>query len=320
LAPDSHLPGVSNQRRDRRISLTDVDDTQWLALWHRLFVIRSLTGKVINRPSIAEVDCSLHGCAVITVVAGWSLRAVGRLVLAGSRPVSSRESRTRDYMEGNMRSFHACGQTVAISLLAIGIGLATVPMASADPAGTDQPQPPAPIPGPPSGIATPDGPVASPEAASIPGAPLGPTGAPQGEDPSTAQPQSSGDPTKDACSLFNKAVNYAAVNYEDFADYSAGGGNYVDYSSSTVNNANVAGRTALRQAASASLAASTIPGASPEVTAPMQAWSLSAAKMVLVMGVRGGGDTLNSTATDMNKQAHDAQIACATAQMSQNQS
>jgi hypothetical protein len=46
----------------------------------------------------------------------------------------------------------------------------------------------------------------------------------------------------------------------------------------------------------------------------MRSWSLSAAKLVLVMGVRGGGDTLNSTATDMNTTAHQAQMACATAQ------
>ena len=125
--------------------------------------------------------------------------------------------------------------------------------------------------------------------------------------------QSSGDPTKDACGLFNKAVNYAAINYEDFADYSAGSGNYVNYADQTVVNANLAGRTALRQAVAASLAAATTPGVPPEVTAPMQAWSMSAAKLVLVMGVRGGGDTLNSTATDLNQSAHDAQMACAAA-------
>ncbi len=126
--------------------------------------------------------------------------------------------------------------------------------------------------------------------------------------------QSSGDPTKDACDLFNKAVNYAAINYEDFADFSAGGGNYVNYDDQTVGNANMAGRTALKQAAGAALNASGIPGVPPEVTTPMRSWSFSAAKLVLVMGVRGGGDTLNSTATDLNQTAHEAQIACATAQ------
>jgi len=203
-----------------------------------------------------------------------------------------------------MRSFHVCGQTVATALMAFGIGLAVIPTASADPSELDQPQPPAPGPeafhgpvvGP--GTETPPEPAGAPG----PGASAGPLAAP-----------SSGDPTKDACGLFNKAVNYAAINYEDFADYSAGSGNYVNYGDPTVDNANVAGRTALKQAAAASLAAATTPGVPPEVTAPMQAWSMKAAKLVLVMGVRGGGDTLNSTATDLNKSAHDAQMACAAA-------
>ncbi|WP_082943546.1 hypothetical protein [Mycobacterium sp. 1274761.0] len=204
------------------------------------------------------------------------------------------------------------------TLMALGVSLTVVPVASADPAGVDQPQPPLPAPAAVSQEAGPaDAPPAAGEAGTISNGPLGPTGTPQGQDPSTAQPQSSGDPTRDACDLFNKAVNYAAINYEDFADYSAGSGNYVDYNSSTVSNANVAGRTALRQAAAASLAASTIPGASPAVTAPMQTWSVNAAKMVLIMGVRGGGDSLNSTATTLNQSAHDAQMACATSQMPQ---
>lgn len=216
-----------------------------------------------------------------------------------------------------MKSFPVCGPTVASTLIVFGIGLAVVPVASADPAGVDQPQPPAPVPGAlPDGAAS-DAPGALPEAGAMPGAPLQPTGAPQGPAPDAATMSTSGDPTRDACDLFNKSVNYAAINYEDFADYSAGSGNFVDYGSPTVSNANVAGRTALRQAAAASLAAATIPGASPAVTAPMQAWSLSAAKLVLVMSVRGGGDSLNSTAADLNRTAKEAQMACATAQMPQ---
>jgi hypothetical protein len=215
-----------------------------------------------------------------------------------------------------MRSLHVCGQTtVAAALMAFGVGLAVLPTAAADPTGADQPQPPGPLPGAVPGAAQPDAPGAVPEAAAVPGASVGPTGAPQGVDPQTAQMQSSGDPTKDACDLFNKAVNYAAINYEDFADYSAGSGNYVNYQDQTVDNANTAGRTALKQAAAAALSASGIPGAAPEATGPMRSWSLSAAKLVLVMGVRGGGDTLNSTANDLNSQAKQAQIACATAQM-----
>jgi hypothetical protein len=213
-----------------------------------------------------------------------------------------------------MKSFHTCGQTVATTLIAFGIGLAVVPTASADPTGADQPQPPGPAAGALPDAPAPDVPGAAPEVAAMPDAPLGPSGATQGAAPDAVPMPTSGDPTKDACDLFNKAVNYAAINYEDFADYSAGSGNYVNYTDQTVDNANLAGRTALRQAAGAALNASGIPGAAPEATAPMRAWSLSAAKLVLVMGVRGGGDTLNSTATDLNKTAKEAQMVCATAQ------
>jgi hypothetical protein len=212
-----------------------------------------------------------------------------------------------------MNSFQVRGQMVATALIAFGMGMAVVPTASADP---DQPPPPSPFPWmlPPPAPDAAAAPAAQPDAAAIPGNSLGPTGAPQGTDPTAAPLQSSGNPTKDACDLFNKAVNYAAINYEDFADYSAGSGNYVDYASPTVDNANLAGRTALKQAAAASLSASGIPGAAPEVTNGMRMWSLNAAKMVVVMGVRGGGDALNSTATDMNLEAHETQVACARAQ------
>ena len=194
------------------------------------------------------------------------------------------------------------------ALIAFGIGLAVVPTASADPGGPHQPQPPVPSP---EAAPAPD--AFQGNVVAAPAANPAAVGLPQGADPS-ASVQSSGDPTRDACDLFNKAVNYASINYYDFADYSAGGGNSVNYQSQAVDNANVAGRTALRQSAAAALNASGIPGAAPEVTAPMRAWSLSAAKLVLVMGVRGGGNTLNSTATELNQQAHDAQLACATSQ------
>jgi hypothetical protein len=208
-----------------------------------------------------------------------------------------------------MRSVQLRGQTVATVLIAFGVGMTVSPAAFADPAGPDQPQPPAPADGTLSEAS------AAPGAAAVPGAQIGPTGAPQGVDPASSPLPPSGDPTKDACDLFNKAVNYAAINYEDFADFSAGSGNYVNYGDQTVDNANTAGRTALKQSAAAALSASTIPGAAAEATAPMRTWSLNAAKLVLVMGVRGGGDTLNTTATDLNNSAHEAQMACATSQM-----
>lgn len=201
-----------------------------------------------------------------------------------------------------MKSFFVSGQQAAIALIAFGVGLAVVPSASADPSDPAQPQPPSP------------GAEALQETAaeSGPGVSPGPADAPKGVDPQ-ANTQSTGDPTKDACDLFNKAVGYAAINYEDFADFTAGNGNSVNYLDPSVGNANVAGRTALRQSAAAALSASTIPGVPPEVSAPMQSWSLNAAKMVLVMGVRGGGDSLNTTATQLNTDAKNAQMACATA-------
>ena len=201
-----------------------------------------------------------------------------------------------------MRSYYVCGQTAATALIAFGIGLAVVPAASADPGQPGQPQPPAP------GAE----PLQETVAAAGPGMSPGPADAPKGTDPQ-ANMQSTGDPTKDACDLFNKAVGYASINYEDFADFSAGSGNSVNYLDPSVGNANLAGRTALRQSAAAALSASTIPGVPPDVSAPMQSWSLNAAKMVLVMGVRGGGDSLNSTATQLNTDAKNAQMACAAA-------
>jgi hypothetical protein len=119
--------------------------------------------------------------------------------------------------------------------------------------------------------------------------------------------------TAAACKQFSAAMNYAASNYEDFAYDSAGGGNSVNYDDPSVSADNIVGRTALREAAGTAMDASSTPGLSPDISAAMQAWSLQATKLLLVMGVRAGGDTLNSTATQMNRDAHDAQMACAKA-------
>ena len=115
----------------------------------------------------------------------------------------------------------------------------------------------------------------------------------------------------DACNNFGAAINYAATNYEDFAYATAGNGNVVNYQDPSVQSSNATGRTALREAASVAMSASTTAGVPPDVSAPMRAWSLHATKLLVIMGVRGGGDTLNSTANDMNTDAHDAQLACA---------
>lgn len=291
--PTARFPstGRLTPSKYRAAAATKLEDTQWITRRNRLDGICSQMRKVPDPPSIAEAALLFAWLCIDP--AAWT----GSDILT--------------VWKETMRSFHVCRQMVTTTLMAFGIGLALIPAASADPAGADQPQPPALVPG----EAPPDVPGAIPESAAVPGAPIGPSGTPQGVDPQTAQMPSSGDPTKDACDLFNKASNYAAINYEDFADYSAGSGNYVNYQDQTVENANTAGRTALRQAAAAALSASGVPGAAPEVTAPMRNWSLSAAKLVLIMGVRGGGDTLNSTANDLNRQAKEAQMACATAQM-----
>ena len=162
--------------------------------------------------------------------------------------------------------------TLAAPLIALGIGVAMVPAASADPDDVSQPEVPGPVA---------DG---APNQAAV-----------------------------DACKQFSVALNYAATNYEEFAYASAGDGNSVDYNDPFVSGYNTAGRTALREAAAVALQASTTPGLQPEISAPMQSWSARATKLILVMGLRGGGNTLNSTATDMNTDAHNVQMACAAA-------
>ena len=182
-----------------------------------------------------------------------------------------------------MRSLHACGRTLATSLVALGIGLAVVPTASADPTDADQTQPPAPGPG-----------------TSV---------------PSTITPVSADDnpAAADACKQFSAAMNYAATNYEDFAYATAGGGNYVNYGDPEVTRSNTIGRTALREAAGVAMNASNTPGLQPEISGPMQAWSLGAGKLLVIMGLRGGGDSLNAAASELNTDARNVQMACAAA-------
>lgn len=182
-----------------------------------------------------------------------------------------------------MRSSRARGQTLAASLIALGIGLAVVPVASADPAETDQTESPDPGPG-----------------ASAPTRFTAVTG---DESPAAAE----------ACKQFSAAMNSAAANYEDFAYATAGSGDVVNYADPTVQDSNVVGRTALREAAALALSASGTPGLQPEIAAPMQSWSMNAAKLLLIMGLRGGGDALNSAANDLNTDAHNVQLACAAA-------
>lgn len=182
------------------------------------------------------------------------------------------------------------GRGIAAALAALGVALAVAPAASGDPAVDPPPDP--------SAAAAPLAPA--PEAAAAPVADI----APGSDDSGSASV---------ACKQFSEALNYAAANYEDFAYDSAGGGNVVDYADPTVHNSNVVGRTALREAAATALNASMTPGLQPEISSPMQSWSLRATKLVLIMGLRGGGDSLNATATNLNTDAHDVQMACAAA-------
>ncbi|AKK30757.1 hypothetical protein AB431_21945 [Mycobacterium sp. EPa45] len=177
------------------------------------------------------------------------------------------------------------------TLLVSGSTLFAAPVALADP----QTEQPAPVPGP--GTVNMAAPAPLP-----PDAPAPEAGPPdQGTYASVVT----------ACKQFGVALDYAANNYEDFAYNTAGGGNSVNYDDPNVANSNVIGRTALREAASTAMDAANTPGLPGDISAPMRSWSIRAAKLLLIMGIRGGGDSLNSTAGDMNTDAKNAQMACA---------
>jgi hypothetical protein len=93
----------------------------------------------------------------------------------------------------------------------------------------------------------------------------------------------------------------------------AGDGAHVDYLDPTVNSDNVDGRTALRKSAAEALNASATPGLQPEIANPMRLWSLHAAQLVIIMGVRGDGNALNNAANELNKEATNTQMACVNA-------
>lgn len=176
---------------------------------------------------------------------------------------------------------------MAASLIAFGIGLAVTPAASADP--NDAVQTDASAPGPVSDSA-------ATGAVTVPA----PTGG--SVDPAAAA----------ACQQFATALDGASDYYGDFAD-AIEGTDRPDYWDPNVRDSNVTGRTALRQAAGVAMSASATPGLQPEIADPMQAWSLDATKLLLKMGLHGSGDTLNTTATELNNDATNAQMACAAA-------
>jgi hypothetical protein len=183
-----------------------------------------------------------------------------------------------------MTTTQAPGRVLTALLIAGGIGLAVAPAALAEPDPTGSEDPDA------AGTA-----VQLPGTNSVPVA----NDAPEG--------------IASACKAYSVALNYAAANYEDFAYNTAGNGNSVNYGDGSVTSANATGRTALRQAAAMAMQASQQPELPPDISTPMRDWSLRAAKLVLVMGLHGGGDVLNDTASDMNVNARDVQMACAKA-------
>lgn len=123
----------------------------------------------------------------------------------------------------------------------------------------------------------------------------------------------SGDPVAVACNGFAAALALAAANYEEFAYATAGGGDYVNYGDANVQRSNVIGRAALKESAAAALRSSGVTGLPADIAEPMRAWSLHATKLLVIMGVHGGGDSLNNAATQLNSDADRAQIACAAA-------
>ena len=171
------------------------------------------------------------------------------------------------------------------ALLTVSIsGLMAAPAVSADPADPDSD---------PTAPASDVGPV------------LGPAPGP------VTVASESGGPVSDACKQFAVATSLAAANYEDFAYATAGNGNLVNYDDPEVVRTNTNGRTALREAAALALDASRIPGLPPEISNPMQAWSWHATKLVFIMGLRGGGDSLNNAANQLNTDSDAANLACA---------
>jgi hypothetical protein len=116
-------------------------------------------------------------------------------------------------------------------------------------------------------------------------------------------------PAVTACAQFATALDGASTYYGEFADSFEG----TTYSDPGVQGTNEVGRTALRQAAGVGLDAANTPGLDSSISAPMRAWSADATKLLLKMALHIPGESLNTTATEMNNDAVSAQEACAAA-------
>ena len=182
---------------------------------------------------------------------------------------------------------------LAAALIAFGLGLTLVPAASADP--TD-----------PSQTDTTDQTDATDP---------GPAAVYPAVDPVSTVPVDSADPGSPAvaaCSQFATSLDAASTYYGDFAD-NIEGTEHPDYGDPTVSDSNTTGRTALREAAALAMNAAGTPGVTPDIADPMRSWSMGATKLLLKMGLRVDGQSLNDTATAMNNDATNAQMACAAA-------
>jgi hypothetical protein len=176
-------------------------------------------------------------------------------------------------LEEALRSSCACKRALTVSLFAFGIGISTAATAFADDI-TGDPF----LPGPVQVAAAPTSDNADPAALA-------------------------------ACAQFAQVLEGSSVYYGDFAD-SFEASSYAD---PAVSSSNLVGRTALREGAALAMSAANTPGLQPDIANPMRTWSLGATKLLVKMGLRIPGESLNSTATEMNNQATNVQMACATA-------
>lgn len=172
-----------------------------------------------------------------------------------------------------MRSSHVRIATFTTSCIAVGLGLISPATSFADDVGADPSMP---------------GPV---QVATV--------GTSADADPAAVT----------ACAAFAEVLDGSATYYGDFADTFEGS----DYADPAVSDSNVVGRTALRQAAGVAMTAANTPGLQPEIADPVRKWSVDATKLLVKMGLRIPGDSLNTTATEMNDDATKAQAACAAA-------
>lgn len=131
--------------------------------------------------------------------------------------------------------------------------------------------------------------------------------------PTPALPADDADPAAvAACQQFAAVLQGTSLYYGQFADALE---TYEDpdYSTPSISSANVLGRTALRQGAGLALSAANTPGLAPDIASPMRSWSLGATKLLLKMGLRTSGETLNLSVADLNADATAVQTACAAA-------